>query len=166
MVFWRLERAVEELCFPLSELSLSLGLSFRPEIDSPTPPSFVYSLLPSFIFVLVYSILLLSAVLPIMEGSIEISSPSWTSWSLFHLTTLTSSKTQSNFYLLTQSVTICRVEVKTIMAAQRGRMLKSKSLLQGGSTMLPQSSFNQKVERVSVGFCGGCSRVDCSIQGG
>ena len=53
MVFWRLERAIEELCFLLSELSLSLGLSFRPEINSSTPPSFILSLLPSFLFVLV-----------------------------------------------------------------------------------------------------------------
>lgn len=114
MVFWRLERAVEELCFPLSELSLSLGLSFRPEINSPTPPSFIHSLLPSFLFVLVYSTLLLSAVLSIMEGSIEISSPSWTSWSLLHLTPLTSSETQSNFYLLMHLVTICRWKLERL----------------------------------------------------
>ena len=166
MVFWRLERAVEELCFPLSELCLSLGLSFRPEINSPIPPSFVYSLLPSFIFVLVYSTLLLSAVLSIMEGSIEISSPSWTSWSLLHLTTLTSSKTQSNFYLLTHSVTICRVEVRLSWQLREEECWKAKVFCMEGALCYHRCSFNQKVERVSVGFCGGCSRVDCRIQGG
>ena len=55
MVFWRLERAVEELCFPLSELSLSLGLSLRPEIiHPPLLPSSTPCFLPHFCVGLFY----------------------------------------------------------------------------------------------------------------
>ena len=154
MVFWRLERAVEELCFPLSELSLSLGLSFRPEINSPTAPSFVYSLLPSFIFVLVYSTLLLSAVLSIMEGSVEISSPSWTSWSLLHLTTLTSSKTQSNFYLLTHSVTICRVEVRLSWQLREEECWKAKVFCKEGALCYHRALSTKRLKKYLWAFVG------------
>lgn len=114
MVFWRLERAIEELCFLLSELSLSLWVSLLGQklIHPPLLPSSSPCFLPSFLC----SFILPSCFLqyyPLWKAPLS-SSPLpgladhsfiWQPWPLMK---------QSNFYLLTHLQVICRQIAVTI----------------------------------------------------